>query len=84
MTKRVTSSSSVVNRKCDKRPEVWIIDHETRRVHPQVNCEAATHPAYNPLSYHPGSVWAVENGTILFGLRRFGFDAEALRLARAL
>jgi len=36
------------------------------------------------LSYHLGSVWAVENGTILFGLRRFGFDAEALRLARAL
>jgi len=41
-------------------------------------------PAYNPLSYHLGSVWAVENGTILFGLRRFGFNAEALRLARAL
>jgi glycogen debranching enzyme/short-subunit dehydrogenase len=45
---------------------------------------SSKHPAYNPLSYHLGSVWAVENGTILFGLRRFGFDAEALRLARAL
>jgi glycogen debranching enzyme len=40
--------------------------------------------AYNPLSYHLGSVWPVENATLLFGLRRFGFDAEALRLARAL
>ena len=45
---------------------------------------SSAHPAYNPLSYHLGSVWAVENATILFGLRRFGFDAEALRLARAL
>jgi glycogen debranching enzyme len=45
---------------------------------------SATHPAYNPLSYHLGSVWAVENATICFGLRRYGFDAEALRLAEAL
>ena len=42
------------------------------------------HPAYNPLGYHLGTVWAVENATICFGLRRFGFDAEALRLAEAL
>jgi glycogen debranching enzyme len=42
------------------------------------------HPAYNPLSYHLGSVWAVENATICFGLRRFGFDAEAARVAEGL
>jgi glycogen debranching enzyme len=42
------------------------------------------HIAYNPLSYHCGSVWAVEQATIVFGLRRFGFDAEALQLTRAL
>jgi glycogen debranching enzyme len=41
-------------------------------------------PSYNPLSYHLGSVWAVENGTIMFGLRRYGFDAEAERLARSI
>ncbi|HJU65811.1 MAG TPA: glycogen debranching N-terminal domain-containing protein [Gemmatimonadaceae bacterium] len=41
------------------------------------------HASYNPLSYHLGSVWAVENATIVFGLRRFGFDARALELARA-
>jgi len=41
-------------------------------------------PAYNPVGYHLGDVWAVENATILFGLRRFGFDREALQLARAL
>ncbi len=45
---------------------------------------STAHPAYNPLSYHLGSVWAVENATICFGLRRYGCDAEALRLARAL
>jgi glycogen debranching enzyme len=42
------------------------------------------HLFYNPLSYHRGTVWAVEQGTIIFGLRRFGFDARALDLTRAL
>lgn len=45
---------------------------------------ASDHPSYNPLSYHLGSVWAVENATIAFGLRRFGFDVRAMELARAL
>jgi glycogen debranching enzyme len=44
----------------------------------------ARHAAYNPLGYHLGSVWPVENATICFGLRRMGFGAEALRLAEAL
>jgi glycogen debranching enzyme len=41
-------------------------------------------PAYNPVSYHLGSVWPVENATLLFGLRRFGFEREAQLLARSL
>jgi glycogen debranching enzyme len=45
---------------------------------------SSRHAAYNPLSYHLGTVWAVENATICFGLRRFGFEAEAVRLAEAL
>jgi glycogen debranching enzyme len=45
---------------------------------------SAGHVAYNPLSYHLGSVWAVENATIAFGLRRFGFDERALELSRAM
>ncbi|MGQ0537357.1 MAG: glycogen debranching N-terminal domain-containing protein, partial [Gemmatimonadaceae bacterium] len=45
---------------------------------------SSVHPAYDPLSYHNGSVWAVENATIAFGLRRFGFDARALDLAEGL
>jgi glycogen debranching enzyme len=42
------------------------------------------HALYNPLSYHRGSVWAVEQATIAFGLRRFGFDARALDIAQAM
>ena len=42
---------------------------------------SATHAFYNPLSYHRGTVWAV---TIICGLRRFGLDARAVYLTRAL
>jgi glycogen debranching enzyme len=44
---------------------------------------SAKHGSYNPLSYHCGTVWAVEQSTIAFGLRRFGFDERALQLTRA-
>lgn len=45
---------------------------------------SANNPSWNPLDYHLGSVWLIENATIVFGLRRFGFDDRALELARAL
>ena len=45
---------------------------------------SAEHHYYNPLSYHRGTVWAVEQATTIFGLRRFGFTARANDLARAL
>jgi glycogen debranching enzyme len=45
---------------------------------------SSEHVFYNPLSYHRGTVWAVEQATILFGLRRFGFNARALDLAGAI
>ncbi|MGQ0714774.1 MAG: glycogen debranching N-terminal domain-containing protein [Gemmatimonadaceae bacterium] len=45
---------------------------------------SSDHAAYNPVSYHLGSMWPVEQSTIAFGLRRFGFDTRALELARAL
>jgi glycogen debranching enzyme len=44
---------------------------------------SSAHVAYSPMSYHCGSVWPVEQATIAFGLRRFGFDARAVELARA-
>lgn len=45
---------------------------------------STTNPAYNPLSYHLGSLWPAENATIAFGLRRYGLDTEAQQLAEAL
>ncbi len=40
-------------------------------------------PSYHPLSYHLGSIWPVENASIAFGLRRYGFDREAVTLIRS-
>jgi glycogen debranching enzyme len=44
---------------------------------------SARHPAYNPYSYHRGSVWPVEQGTFVLGFVRYGLHAQANRLARA-
>ena len=40
--------------------------------------------AYNPASYHNGSVWPHDNAIIAHGLMRYGFVAEAQRIATAL
>lgn len=40
--------------------------------------------AYNPISYHNGSVWPHDNAIIATGLLRYGFVAEAQRIAMAL
>jgi glycogen debranching enzyme len=45
---------------------------------------SSDHAYYDPLSYHRGTVWAVEQGTIVFGLRRFGFNARACELSQAM
>ena len=42
---------------------------------------SSEHPAFNPLSYQNGSVWPHDNGLIALGLRRYGFAAEACRVA---
>ena len=39
-------------------------------------------PAFNPYNYQTGSVWPHDNGIIAFGLKRYGFAAEAARIAR--
>jgi glycogen debranching enzyme len=41
------------------------------------------HPAYNPYSYHRGSIWPVEHGSFAIGLLRYGLHAELDRLCRA-
>ena len=40
--------------------------------------------AYNPLSYHNGSVWPHDNALIAAGLMRYGFVEEAQRVADGL
>ncbi|MBO1268065.1 amylo-alpha-1,6-glucosidase [Arthrobacter cavernae] len=40
--------------------------------------------AYNPASYHNGSVWPHDNALIAQGLLRYGFVEEAQRIATAL
>jgi glycogen debranching enzyme len=42
---------------------------------------SSKHPSYNPLSYHLGSVWPVENATFALGLKRYGLDEQLQRLA---
>jgi len=40
--------------------------------------------AYNPASYHNGSVWPHDNAIIAAGMMRYGFVQEAQRIAIAL
>lgn len=40
--------------------------------------------AYNPVSYHNGSVWPHDNAVIMAGLMRYGFVKDARRLGLAL
>lgn len=44
---------------------------------------SSAHLAYNPFSYHLGSVWPVENATIAFGLARYGCWEQFHQLAAA-
>jgi glycogen debranching enzyme len=41
-------------------------------------------PAYNPMSYHNGSVWPHDNAIIAAGLKRYGYQDEVLRIAACL
>ncbi len=43
---------------------------------------SAQNPAYNPFSYQRGSVWPHDNGILALGFKRYGFAAEAARIAR--
>jgi len=43
---------------------------------------SSRNPAYNPFAYQRGSVWPHDNGIIALGFKRYGFAAEAARVAR--
>jgi glycogen debranching enzyme len=46
-----------------------------------VRTMASTERGYNPVGYHIGTVWPHDNSFIAWGLTRYGFRAEAARLA---
>ena len=45
---------------------------------------SSDHPAYNPFSYHTGTVWPHDNAIIAGGFRRYGFAAEAAQVAKGM
>ena len=45
---------------------------------------SADHPAYDPYSYHRGSVWPVEHGSFAMGMMRFGLIKQLHTIARAM
>ena len=45
---------------------------------------SSDHAAYNPFSYHTGTVWPHDNAMIAGGFRRYGYDAEAARVAKGM
>jgi glycogen debranching enzyme len=45
---------------------------------------SSEHPAYNPYSYHRGSIWPVEHGAFAIGLMRYGLYDHLHRMTRAL
>jgi len=43
---------------------------------------SALNPAFNPYNYQTGSVWPHDNAIIALGCKRYGFGAEAAKIAR--
>ncbi len=41
---------------------------------------SSDHPSYNPIGYHLGTVWPVENATFALGFKRYGLDDHVERL----
>ncbi len=45
---------------------------------------SSRNPAYNPIKYHLGSVWPVENATFALGMKRFGFSKQCNAVAKGI
>ena len=45
---------------------------------------SSSNPAYNPMSYHCGSIWPHDSALIAAGMKRYGFSAETEAVATAL
>jgi glycogen debranching enzyme len=44
---------------------------------------SSENPAFNPFSYHLGSIWPHDNGIIALGLKRYGYTEQVARVARS-
>lgn len=44
---------------------------------------SAENPAFNPLSYHNGSIWPHDTALVAAGLKRYGHDSATARLTQA-
>lgn len=44
---------------------------------------SSQHPAYNPYSYHRGSIWPVEQASFAVGFARYGLHQQVQRISRA-
>ena len=40
-------------------------------------------PAFNPMSYHNGSIWPHDNAIVAAGMKRYGRDQDVMRIANA-
>jgi glycogen debranching enzyme len=45
---------------------------------------SAVHPAFNPMSYHNGSVWPHDNAIVVLGMALYGHARTALPVVRAI
>jgi glycogen debranching enzyme len=45
---------------------------------------SSEHAAYNPLSYHRGSIWPHDNSLIAFGMARYGWTRDAFEILRGM
>jgi glycogen debranching enzyme len=45
---------------------------------------ASSEGSYNPIGYHVGTVWPHDSSFVAWGMRRYGYRAEAARVCRAI
>jgi len=77
------SHDSIVHADCSLA-EVSIALVEVQGYVASVTSNPGHRPAFNPMSYHNGSVWPHDNAIIAAGMKRYGHDEELLRIAGAL
>jgi glycogen debranching enzyme len=49
-----------------------------------VRTMASSEGGYNPIGYHVGTIWPHDSSFVAWGLRRYGYKAEAAKIARGI